>query len=84
MKRRECLALAAIPLAQALDRQPFRSAPGAVVGVDGAPIDRVDLVRDWDARFCRSRVVNRTDRPVRLEEVVLFAVDLKLPPQTSL
>jgi alpha-galactosidase len=84
MKRREFLALAAIPLVQALDRQRFRSAPGAVIGVDGVPIDGVDLVREWDARFCRSRVVNQTGRPVRLKEVVLFDVDLKLPPQTRL
>jgi alpha-galactosidase len=84
MRRREFLALAAVPLAQALDRQPFRSATGAVVGADGGPIDGVDLVREWDNSFCRSSIVNKTAASVRVKEVVLLEVELKLPPQTSL
>jgi alpha-galactosidase len=84
MRRREFLGLAALPLAQALNRQPIGASRGSVIGADGAAAPGVDLVRDWNGAFCRSRVVNRTNRAVPIKEVVLFDVDLSMPPDTAL
>jgi alpha-galactosidase len=84
MRRRQFLGLAALPLAQALNRQPIHTSRGSVIGADGTVAAGVDLVRDWNGAFCRSRVVNRTSRAVPIKEVVLFDVDLSMPPDTTL
>jgi alpha-galactosidase len=85
MNRREFLGMAAaLPLAQMLERRSIGRSRGTVVGVDGAPLDRVELVRDWNGAFCRARVVNRSAVPVNVKEVVLFAADLTLPAETGL
>src|SRR5262249_40841672 len=84
MKRREFLGLAALPLAQALDAPSLRDAPGYVVGNDGSRVGLVDLAREWDGDFCRSRIVNRGRTTVRIKEVVLFDARMRMPPQTSL
>jgi alpha-galactosidase len=84
MTRRDFLGLAVIPLAQALDRQPIQRSRGAVIGVDGARLDGVDVIRDWTGPLCRARLVNRTSAAVPIKEVVLFDVELNLPATTSL
>jgi alpha-galactosidase len=84
MNRREFLGLAAIPLAQALDGQPIRRSRGAVIGIDGARLDGVELIRDWSGPMCRARVVNRTSAALRIKEVVLVDVELNLPAATGL
>ena len=84
MNRRAFLGLAALPLTQALDVTPMRTSPGAVIGTEGATLADVDVVRDWQGRFCTPRVINRSAVPVRVKEVVLFELDLKLPPATAL
>jgi alpha-galactosidase len=84
MKRREFLGVAALPLAQALNRQPLGALRGRVIGVDGADAAGVDLVRDWAGPFCRSRVINRTGRAIRIREVTLFDVELTMPSETVL
>jgi len=84
MRRREFLGLAALPLAQAIPRQPLKTSRGFVAGADGASVDGVELVRDWDGALCRSRVVNGTGRAVRIKEVVLFDVELSMPSNTAL
>jgi alpha-galactosidase len=70
--------------AQALDGQRIQRSPGAVVGLDGARLDGVDLIRDWMGPYCRARLVNRSGAAVRVKEVVLFDAELTLPPATGL
>jgi alpha-galactosidase len=84
MKRREFLGLAALPLAQALTRQPLGAVRGRVIDVDGADAEGVEIVRDWTGPFCRSRVLNRTRHAARIREVTLFDLELTLPPETAL
>ena len=98
LSRREILSLAAaVPLTgaaplfgqgrtpvRALNRQEVADAPGFAVGADGTRPTSVDLVREWSSGICRSRVVNRGSEPVRLKEVVLFDLELALPPETAL
>ena len=84
MRRREFLGLAALPLAQVLNRRPIGTSPGSVIGVDGTVAAGIDLVLNWDGPLCRSRIVNRTSRAVPIRDVVLFDVDLSLPADTAL
>jgi alpha-galactosidase len=84
MRRREFLGLAALPLAQALSQRPVRSLRGRVIAIDGADAAGVELTTNWIAELCRSRVTNRTSRSIRIKEVVLFDVDLAMPPETAL
>jgi alpha-galactosidase len=84
MKRREFLGLAALPLAQALNRQPLRSLRGRVVAIDATETAGLELITDWVAALCRSRVTNRTGRAIRLKEIVLFDVELAMAPETAL
>jgi alpha-galactosidase len=44
----------------------------------------VEVVRDWNGSFCRTRLVNRGGAAVRVKEVILFDVDLNLQPTTDL
>jgi alpha-galactosidase len=84
MRRREFLGLAALPLAQALSGRSMDTARGSVVGVDGRPLERVDLIREWDGPRCRARVANRSGRAVAIKEVVLLDVELSMPGSTAL
>ena len=84
MRRREFLSLAALPLAQALHGGPPTESPARVIGVDGERLSGVDVDRRWTGSFCRARVVNRSRRAVRIRQVVLFDIDLRMPPATSL
>ena len=84
MNRRDFLGLAAMPLAAGAGRPADSCAPAAVIGIDGAPLDSVEFVRDWNGSFCRARLVNRGAAPLRVKEIVLFDVELALPPATAL
>jgi alpha-galactosidase len=84
MKRREFLGLAALPLAQALNRQPVGALRGHVVATEGADPAGLELTTGWIAGVCRSRVTNRTARAIRIKEIVLFDVELAMPPETAL
>jgi hypothetical protein len=84
MRRREFLGLAALPLAQALNRQPVRSLRGRVIGLDGTNAAGVALTQDWRDAYCRSRITNRTGRTIRIKEVELFDVELAMPSETTL
>lgn len=68
-----------------LDRQSVAGAKSAVVAVgDSSAAERVRLIREWRGSLCRSRVKNEGRSAVRLKEVVLFDLDLSLPPGTKL
>ena len=85
MNRRDFLGLAAIPFfSQTLGSQPIQGSRGAVVGIDGATIDGVEVIRNWTGALCRTRIVNRTAVRLRIREVVLFDVELSLPSATAL
>jgi alpha-galactosidase len=84
VNRREFLELAALPLAQFLDRQDLRRSPGAVIEIDGRRAHEVELVRAWTGGLCRSRIVNRGRTAVRIKEAVLVDVELQMPPTTTL
>jgi alpha-galactosidase len=84
MKRREFLGVAALPLAQALNRGPIAASRARVVGVDGTNVTGVDLLRSWSGPFCRARLINRTSRAIPIREVSLFDVELRMPAGTLL
>jgi alpha-galactosidase len=67
-----------------LDRRTVMAAQGAVVAADGCRPQSVDLIREWSAGLCQSRIVNRGKEPVRLKEVLLFDLPMALPPETHL
>src|SRR5262249_60273976 len=79
--RREAMQLA---IAAPLYMQSVINAPGSIVSADKSAPPRVRLIRDWNGALCRSRVVNEGREPVRLKEVVLFDINLTLPPVTRL
>jgi alpha-galactosidase len=62
----------------------IRKAPYRVVGGPGA--EALAVSREWlpGQLVCRSRITNPTARPVAVTEVVLFDVDLRTLPATSL
>src|SRR5262249_42877378 len=67
-----------------LSVEAVRAAPRRVAVADGQSAASVDLVRDWDGKFCRSKLVNHGKAPVNVREVVLFAVPHQLAPETGL
>ena len=62
----------------------IRKAPSRIVGGPGA--DALVVTREWigQSPVCVSRLRNPTDRPVTVTEVVLFEIDLRPVPETSL
>jgi hypothetical protein len=67
-----------------LELATVRAAQGRVVPVVAdADVSDVRLVREWKGPLCRTQVVNRGKKPVRLKEVVLFRVPLPLPGETG-
>jgi alpha-galactosidase len=72
--------------ATGIDSRSLRNAPSRVVPVDrdAAGVDKLAIERDWRGEFCRSKLVNRGQRGVRVHEVVLFDVAHDLPPDTHL
>src|SRR5262249_7039772 len=79
--RREAMQLA---IAAPLYMQSLINAPGSVVSADRSAAPRVRVIREWNGTLCRSRLVNEGREPVRLKEVVLFGIELTLPPATGL
>ena len=79
--RREAIQLA---IAAPLYMQSLVNAPSSVVSADKSALQRVRLIRNWNGPLCRSRVVNEGREPARLKEVVLFDINLTLPPVTRL
>ena len=67
-----------------LDQATLAKAPGGVVMVDGTDTSAVRLLRNRRGNVWSSRVVNNGNASVRLKEVVLFELDLSLPPTTRL
>ena len=67
MRRREFLGLAALPLAQALNRQPVRSLRGRVIGLDGTNAAGVALTQDWQLKK-KPRRAQRSQR--RLDSAI--------------
>ena len=61
--------------------EAIRKAPGSVVAVEG-DASTIRLDRQWSGDFCQGSIVNEGTRPVRIKEVVLFAVTHALPPET--
>ena len=69
---------------RALGLQLLKSAQSRVVGQSEADVAKVKLVRQWRGSTCRSRLVNNGAKSVRIREVVLFDLNLPLPPDTRL
>jgi alpha-galactosidase len=68
---------------QAGGRDAIADSPAAAVGLDGGRLRNVSIMRDWNGSICRARAVNNGAAPVRVREIVLFDIDLKLPPETA-
>ena len=43
-----------------------------------------DIEREWSGPFLRARVINRTQAPIHLHDVVVHEESLALPPATAL
>ncbi len=71
--------------AQPLTQQTLQQAPSAIVPLDAqADIKQLHLQRQWNGALCHARLSNRGNVAVRIREVVLFDLALKLPPATRL
>jgi alpha-galactosidase len=73
--------------AHGLTFERVRTSPSRLVlaGTDRPEArDRVELTRAWDGEFCAPVLVNRGPAPVRVKEIVLFAIPHDLPPDTAL
>src|SRR5690242_5569865 len=69
----------------ALSLDAVKGAPASVRTADGtAAPAAVKVVRNWSGPLCRSRLVNTGDKPVRVNEILLFDVPHALPPETHL
>ncbi len=55
-----------------------------MVDAAGTRVEGVDLLREWNGQFCRSRIVYRTHGAVHVKEVVLFELPVTFPPETAL
>jgi alpha-galactosidase len=77
------------PLSPAAETQPasaqkpfdlnvIQGAPGFVVPADGSDVSAVELTRLWTGSTCRSRVTNRAVAAIRIREIVLFDIDVRL------
>ena len=70
--------------ATSITLEQVRAAPGWVLGVDGAQLEAVKLLRDWQDGSCRARITNTSKRAVKVREVVLFSLKHALPGNTAL
>jgi alpha-galactosidase len=87
LSRRRFAALAAAAAVPAMAAsKSIQQAPGRVILDDGttAPPSGADLTRRWNGNLCQSSLRNTVRTPLRVHEVVLFAHDLDLPPDTPL
>src|SRR5947207_6841159 len=55
-----------------------------VVEGENARPDQFSLVREWNGTICRSRLINNGREPARVRRVVLFDLQLSVPPQAAL
>jgi alpha-galactosidase len=60
------------------DLKVIQGAPGFVVPADGSDVSAVELTRLWTGSTCRSRVTNRAVAAIRIREIVLFDIDVRL------
>jgi alpha-galactosidase len=60
------------------DLHVLQGAPGFVVPADGSDGSAVELTRLWTGSTCRSRVTNRAVAAIRIREIVLFDIDVRL------
>jgi alpha-galactosidase len=69
-----------------IDSRILHIAPSRIVPVDegAVGVDKLALERDWQGDLCRSKLVNRGQRGVRVREIVLFDVAHDLPGTTHL
>ncbi len=79
MNRREFLALTAAAPALAAVFDPRKSPARVVPETANLNVERI-----WKGDFCQSRLVNRGDSAVRVNEVVLFDIQHDLPADTHL
>ncbi len=100
MTRREILALAlASPVLSAFpgiargqrkagktfNRQSFIYSRSVILPLGDTPdASRVKIIRQWNGPICRSRLVNSGPAGVKVKEVVLFDLELPLPPETRI
>ncbi len=86
--RRHFVALSAAACSGATPREitlhDLKRAPHRVVLDDGSESKTVVLDRRFDGEICRPFLRNTGKAPVRVREVVLFAVEHQLPPDTPL
>src|SRR5687767_13862457 len=68
----------------ALDIGMFVKAPWRAVGMDGEPVQGVNVSRTWKGPTCHSVISNTGRVPVRLRHIVLFDVAHSLPGETPL
>jgi len=83
ISRRKILQLALLsPFASAFDlsRLSFFNAPSAIV----PQVKGVKLIRRWRGSVCYSELVNHSREPAKIDEVVLFDLQLPLPASTRL
>ncbi len=78
MTRRQLFLLA---LAARLRAQDLEGSPARVVASDAS---QLKVERLWSGEFCRSKLVNRGRQAARVNEVVLFSLNLELSPDTKL
>ncbi len=64
--------------------QLFKAPGRVVVRGDAGNAKQVHLVRQWRGSLCISRVTNRGQRSIPIQEVILFDVPLTYPPDTKL
>jgi alpha-galactosidase len=85
MNRREFLSVvAAAPLAQVLADQLQNQRGPRAIGLDGEPLDGIEVVTANSDPFTVSQIVNRGTTAVRVKEVVLLDQASFLPATTAL
>jgi alpha-galactosidase len=64
--------------------QRLRQAPAQVILADGQKADDavVNVERQWEGAFCRSKITNNGALPVKVQRVDLFDLKHGLPPDT--
>src|SRR5215813_8725677 len=64
----------------------LRNSPGRIVPVvpSDAAEKQIELARFWDGDFCRVKLVNHGQRPIRIKEIVVCETSHQLPEETRL
>ena len=87
MNRREMIRLSAAAAvgsgtAEALTLDSIRRSPSRVETAEGSSDILVD--RKWIGDVCKTRAVDRGQKPARVKEIVLFSIRHDLPAETPL